>query len=67
MIFSNGVILQEKNLKSRKLILKKDLESEVDLLARKKNVSDHAWKSISQTPIIFIEDQIWKCDVEIDI
>lgn len=47
--------------------MKKDLESEVDILARKKNASDHAWKSISQTPIMFIENQIWKCDVEINI
>ena len=58
--------MQEKNITNRK-ILKKDLESEVDILARKKNASDHAWKSISQTPIMFIENQIWKCDVEINI
>ena len=66
MIFSNAVILQEKNITSRK-ILKKDLERETDPLARKKNVSDQARKSRSQTPIMFIENQVWKCEVEINI
>ena len=59
--FSNVGILQEK------LTRKKDLESRRDPSARKNNVSDHAGLARYQTPIMFIENQIWKCELEINI
>ena len=52
---------------TRGKILRKDLESTEAPLARKKNVSEHAGISKYQTPIMFIENQIWKCELEIDI
>ena len=65
--FSNVGFLQEKSATSRK-ILRKDFESTmIDPLARQKNVSDQAGISRYQTPIMFIENQIWKCELEINI